>query len=223
MKISKRNIEYRIFPKFISSLDLHNKNYLFQKHIVKKFQNCKKFEIEQKSDYYKFINTDIIGNQPIDFLEFGVYKGYSLSTWAKINNHPDSRFIGFDSFFGLPEYWNKTNPKNTFTTEGEIPVIDDKRVSFVKGLFQETLYKFLSDFTVKSRLVIHIDADLYSSTLFCLAHLDHLIKQDSLVLFDEFHDLQNEFLAFYDYTRSHNRKFTILARIYWSQVAVKFL
>ena len=34
------------------------------------------------------------------------------------NSHSDSRFVGFDSFEGLPEDWNSENPKGHFTTQG---------------------------------------------------------------------------------------------------------
>jgi hypothetical protein len=45
------------------------------------------------------------------------------------------------------------------------------------------------------------------------------MKTGTILLFDEFDDLQNEFLAFYDYIRSHNRDFKIIVRRGWTQVA----
>ncbi|GGC51740.1 hypothetical protein GCM10011504_32730 [Siccirubricoccus deserti] len=49
-----------------------------------------------------------------------------------------------------------------------MPQIDDPRVSFVKGWSQETLPGFLANFTPRSRLVVHCDSDLHSSTLYAL-------------------------------------------------------
>src|SRR4051794_18834378 len=42
---------------------------------------------------------------PIDYLEFGVWEGASMRWWAARNTHPDSSFVGFDSFEGLPVNW----------------------------------------------------------------------------------------------------------------------
>ena len=220
MKINKKSISYKIFPRFLGSIDKHNKNIIFQEIIIKKSKKAKVFSKGQRLEYFNFIFKDVIGDQPIDYLEFGVFKGESIKYWSKLNKSPKSRFYGFDTFTGLPEDW-KRHPRGTFDTEGNIPKIDDTRVHFIKGLFQETLYDFLRTFSPQSRLVIHLDADLYSSTLFCLAQLDRIFNPGSLILFDEFYDLQNEFSAFYDYIRSHNSKFKIIARIGWSQVAIE--
>src|SRR5262245_32721222 len=56
---------------------------------------------------YGYINNEALGNQEIDYLEFGVYKGESLMKWAELNSKPSSRFHGFDTFTGLPEVWHK--------------------------------------------------------------------------------------------------------------------
>jgi hypothetical protein len=54
---------------------------------------------------YEHLVTQIGKSTPIDFLEFGVFRGDSLFKWAQLNTATDSRFIGFDSFEGLPEVW----------------------------------------------------------------------------------------------------------------------
>ena len=46
--------------------------------------------------------------------------------------------------------------------KGKLPNIDDDRVSFCKGLFQDTLPEFLETYDSKNVLVVNIDADLYS-------------------------------------------------------------
>ena len=58
--------------------------------------------------------------------------------WAAELTNPAARFVGFDSFEGLPEDWRPSTPRGWFKTTGP-PAIDDARVSFVTGWFDETL------------------------------------------------------------------------------------
>ena len=170
---------------------------------------------------YEYINATILENAGIDFLEFGVYKGDSLRSWLGLNTNPRSKFYGFDSFTGLPEQWGK-NPKGTFDVGGSIPEIDDDRASFVVGLFQETLTTFLESYGPEQRLVVHIDSDLYSAALYCLTKLDRFLVRDSIIIFDEFGDLENEYAAFRDYILSYNREYSIICRAPdYSRVIVK--
>src|SRR6266545_4942707 len=80
---------------------------------------------------------------PIDYLEFGVYEGVSIRYFAERHRDPESRFVGFDTFSGLPENWREFGPGH-FDVNGRVPSIKDSRVSFVPGLFQDTLPTFLS-------------------------------------------------------------------------------
>jgi hypothetical protein len=44
-------------------------------------------------------------HEPVTYLEFGVAEGKSLRKMTQEFEHPDSIFVGFDSFVGLPEAW----------------------------------------------------------------------------------------------------------------------
>lgn len=138
--------------------------------------------------------SSIGADTPVDLLEFGVFRGESMRYFAQRLQHPDSRFVGFDSFEGLPESWVGYGP-GTFSTAGQVPCIDDSRVSFVKGWFQDTVPGFLhsswSPAGNSRRVLIHFDADLFSSTLFLLTTLWHHIPSYYFV-FDEFmgHELR---------------------------------
>lgn len=44
------------------------------------------------------------------FLEFGVLDGDSIRHWAGLNANPGSRFVGFDSFEGIPAAWREREP-----------------------------------------------------------------------------------------------------------------
>lgn len=86
--------------------------------------------------------------------------------------HPECRFIGFDSFEGLPESW-LMHDKGAFSNQGREPVIGDPRAGFVKGWFQNAAPSALDALRIPSthQVLVHFDADLYSSTLFLLAML----------------------------------------------------
>ena len=51
----------------------------------------------------------------------------------------------------------------------------------------------------RSRLVVHNDSDLYSSTLFTLASLDTLLVPGAVVILDDFSMATHVFRAFADY------------------------
>ncbi len=79
----------------------------------------------------------------------------------------------------------------------------DKRAFFYQGLFQQTLPGFLKRFVNNKLTVIHMDADLYSSTLFTLTSLAPFLKKGDIILFDEFCVPTHEFLAFKNFTESY--------------------
>jgi O-methyltransferase len=139
---------------------------------------------------------------PIDLLEFGVFEGASIRWWAENNRHPESTFVGFDCFEGLPESW-QDHPKGDFSVAGNLPDIQDPRCSFVKGLFQDTLSDWICGRRFTRRAVLHLDADLYSSTLFVLIHLLPKLNKGDILIFDEFSDYMHEFKAFCDATTAY--------------------
>lgn len=171
------------------------------------------FQYEQRATFYRFINARILGKAPVDYLEFGVASGESIRAWARLNTAPQSRFVGFDSFEGLPEDWKDGAPKGTFATGGRAPEIDDPRVSFVAGLFQETVDAFSMGFRPENRLVMHLDADLYSSTLYVLMHFERHMRPGTILLFDEFtaRNCTDEFAALRDFCRACRRDYKIVA------------
>lgn len=113
--------------------------------------------------------------------EFGVYKGTSINYIAK----KTSRIIhGFDTFEGLPESWSGQFSANTFSCSKRMPKVR-KNVRFYKGLFSETLPKFLEEHK-EAFALIHIDCDLYCSTKCVFDFIKGRIKSGTIIQFDEF-------------------------------------
>ena len=151
--------------------------------------------------YEYVIETARLKNTPIHYLEFGVSAGNSIKWWAEKLTHPDNRFYGFDTFEGLPENWG-TFRKGDMNSG--IPQIDDERVIFIKGLFQETLPNFMKRHqAIQHRKVIHLDADLFSSTLYVLTSMAPILQAGDILFFDEFNVPNHEFLAFKMFTESY--------------------
>ena len=131
MNMRKARLAAKLFPWYIDLLDKVNRNALVRRWIAEQRGRIPTFD--RQYDFFRYVDKEICGGAAIDFLEFGVYKGHSIQYWSQMNCNPQSRFIGFDSFEGLPEDWTKNVPKGFFYAAGEVPQVDDKRVSFVKG------------------------------------------------------------------------------------------
>lgn len=156
---------------------------------------------------------------PITYLEFGVFQGESIKYWLSINQHPDSRFFGFDTFTGLPEDFGPGHPVGVFDVGGRFPQTDDPRVKFIAGLFQDTLPGFeIPD----GQLVIHIDCDIFSGAMFVLATLNQHIRPGTIIIFDEFCVLLEEFKAWTEYLAIYYRSAeTLVMTPQASQVAFR--
>ena len=112
---------------------------------------------------------------------------------------------------GTPGHLEPNVSEGSFRDGRTSAPTDDPRVRFIQGLFQDTLPGFLHTFAPSNpRSVIHIDCDLYSSTLYCLTQLDRLITPGTFLVFDEFGDVQHEFRAFADYRASYRRAFRLV-------------
>ena len=160
-------------------------------------------------DYHKSYHEKCLQHVSIDgmWLEFGVYRGRSICTFAEKTEH---NVYGFDSFEGLPEIWDSNNPKGCFNLRGEIPAgaIDGsndenpgmfdnsptrkikpwpKNVKLIKGLFQDTLESFLTEHAGPIAF-LHVDCDIYSSADYVLRKLEKRIVPGTVIAFDEICD-----------------------------------
>jgi O-methyltransferase len=219
----KKQMAGLVFPQYSYRLDMINHNALFSKW-AKAHTSAPYFD--NRCALYSYLNSAVLENREIDFLEFGVFEGKSLFKWAELNTDASSRFFGFDSFHGLVEdFANEwfVYRKGHFTTHGRVPETSDNRVTFVPGLFQHSLRPFLIEYRPQRQLVINIDCDLHSSTLFVLATLDHLLNNGAVVIFDEFSNPLHEFQAFHQYIAAFRNDYEVLGASgeYYSNVAVR--
>jgi hypothetical protein len=121
-----------------------------------------------REELYDHIGTKIAAAKVL-YLEFGVWTGTSMRYWSRLLQNPESLLHGFDSFEGLPEGWGPRHPKGAFSTDGQVPTFADPRVRLFRGWFQDTLPTY--SLPPHDILVVHIDADVYSSAIFVLETL----------------------------------------------------
>ncbi|TDH27271.1 hypothetical protein EXU57_06685 [Segetibacter sp. 3557_3] len=157
-------------------------------------------------DLHKYLVSEKVGaNKEIVFLEFGVFWGETFFIWVGGNKNEHSRFVGFDTFVGLPEDWGSVK-KGSFSAKGKVPNIDDSRVDFRVGLIHETLPQYVGNLQKHQAKIIHIDVDLYNATLITLIHLHPYLNKGDLIIFDDFFTItktRHEYRAFTDYLLLH--------------------
>lgn len=134
-----------------------------------------------------------------DYLEFGVFKGASLLHAQKLADRLDldhMRFIGFDSFQGLPpepEQYKEMFYEGQYSC-GEHQVrtwlsqhgADWKRLVLVPGFYDHTLTpETKTELGLTKCAVAMLDCDIYSSTKVALTWIDDVIDPGSIVILDD--------------------------------------
>jgi len=156
---------------------------------------------------------------PGHYLEFGVYKGGSITFVA--NQVGASQIVhGFDSFRGLQEDWSGTN--FNFDLQGRAPRVPPN-VALHAGFFAETLPGWLEQ-NSGSAAFIHVDSDLYEPARCVLECLQDRIVPGTVIVFDEYFNYPNwqahEFRAFSELVQRCHVDYEYLAYARF-QVAVR--
>jgi len=164
------------------------------------------YRVRNRNEVFSAV-VNQVRNEPILYLEFGVFKGASMKYWSTELKHPDTKLHGFDSFEGLPEDFDLYGPhtRGKFDLAGVPPTIEDNRVQFFKGLF----HKVLPNYSIPKHniLVINMDADLYSSTIYVLRYLRPFIKRGTFIYFDNMSRPEHEPKAFAEFIKESGLKF----------------
>ncbi len=151
--------------------------------------------------------ADTVEGTNVLYLEFGVGKGGSMRYWSTRLSSPASELHGFDSFQGLPTDWLRERPAGHFSTGGRPPSIDDPRITFHVGWFDETVPMF--EMPPHDRLVVTLDADLYGSTVTALNYLRDKIAPGTFLYFDEFNHRADELRAFDEFLTATGHAFQL--------------
>lgn len=137
-----------------------------------------------------------------DYLEFGVYRGYTITAayhFAQMFGLSSMRFYGFDSFSGLPAlkdidsgggfYAGKyTCSLEEYQKNLIMGKVDNAKFQTIPGWFSETLNpKTKKELSIESAAIIYIDCDLYESTVPVLDFITDYVKDGTLIIFDDWY------------------------------------
>jgi O-methyltransferase len=194
------------------------------------------------------IGIQMINQVEGDYLEFGVFKGARLTqayetavflhqSVAKANKAKDPylnkissknletmRFIGFDSFEGLPKAGDLDVAKGQEEWLGEggfsagleevkslLPKkgIADGRIKLVKGWFDQSCTdETKRQLELKAASIVYIDSDYYESAVPALEFVTDLLVDGSILIFDDWflfkgRNDRGEQRAFYEWKERH--------------------
>lgn len=140
------------------------------------------------------------------YCEFGVYKGGTLDHFTQVL--PNITFHGFDSFRGLQEDWGgyKAGHLDLGGRPQTLQFGTDRKVVLHDGFFEDTIPAFTKSYSGPISFM-HVDCDLYSSTVTIFKHLKERIVPGTVIMFDEFvtgipeGDERKAFLEFLEETK----------------------
>jgi len=168
------------------------------------------------SRYYlrEYCCSLIKNKKEITLAEFGVWSGNSINSFSEYL--PQASIFGFDSFYGLEEDWLGFNlTKGSFNLEGIEPEVKENVILY-KGLYKDTVPKFINNFKIKKQLdLIHMDSDTYNPTFYVLNSIVNLIKPGSIIIFDEYFGYPNwrnhEYKAFQEFVLNNSIQYKYIA------------
>lgn len=186
------------FNKLRSWIGNNKEGMLLNDFYVSKRDFTKRYKLyEAVSKHYELDTKEIL------YLEFGVAAAASFKWWLAKNTHAGSGFYGFDTFEGLPEDWGGFFKKGDM--HADVPTLEDERATFIKGVFQDTLCGFIDankEALKTKQKIIHLDADLFSATIFSLSQLYQYLNKGDIIMFDEFNVANHEYQAFRIFTET---------------------
>ncbi|MDH4109636.1 MAG: class I SAM-dependent methyltransferase [Gammaproteobacteria bacterium] len=225
MPLFKRTLSEFLFRRFmlkhyasnlLVDMNLEAKHQTFE-YIKAHMIDAPYFEKHDKLVAYALTQA----TKPGLYLEFGVGRGKSMR-W--IAPRVQGTVHGFDSFEGIPEHWNG-NPIGAFAQK-KLPKVPSN-VEFHIGLFGDTLPEFMQAHAGPVAF-LHVDCDLYSSTVTVFEHLGPRLQPGAILLFDEYYNFhrwqQHEFKAFQEFVAGAGIRYEYIGySVTGQQVVVRLL
>ena len=171
-----------------------------------------KFDYTKREKLFEYVIEKEGLDTNVDYLEFGVSTGNSFRWWTSRLKNKEARFYGFDTFTGLPEDWGPFKAGD-MSNGNKPPEIDDDRIKFFQGVFQQTFVLFLANYKNENKKIIHLDADLYSATLYILTLITPYLKSGDIIFFDEFNVPMHEYKAFTEWANSFYIDYEVIGTV----------
>lgn len=163
-----------------------------------------------------------IVNIPGDILEFGVFKGISLTRFltfrALLENNFSRKVYGFDNFGAFPKAKSKADNnfiKNWQKRTGygiKIDELDkilkDKNFSnfdLIKGNVLKTLSKFLKKNNNLKISLLHLDMDVYEPTKYVLNKLLKYMSKGGIILLDDYTGVEGATRAIDEFIKKNKK------------------
>ena len=180
------------------------------------------FETQKELLDYALLQTTVAGH----YLEFGVFTGGTIRYIAgrlRRSGRGDASIHGFDSFEGLPTAWSGFSlGQSAFSRGGKMPRVPSN-VTLHKGWFKDTIPRW-RDAVAGPVAFIHVDCDIYSSTVEVLDGVHGRLQPGTVIVFDEYFNYPNwerhEFKAWHEFVQSRGVTYEYLA-FARQQVAVR--
>lgn len=199
---------------------IFNRNkYIFQREYKFVDEDSKFSHILEAVNYVKVAGAD--DRIPCTYFEFGCHSGRTFSAAIRASEglKIPFKFYAFDSFQGLP---NVSTAEDGIFLKGEFSTsVADflsavkkysgyslKNDSIIKGYYSESLTIELQEKLPRIG-VLHIDVDLYSSTVSVLNFIRPLICPGTVILFDDWYcfspgSILGEKKAFDEFLKKNN-------------------
>lgn len=173
------------FEKFDGGDLVSNSDVRELEHQVGRFLNMKAIKDE-------IVKCQLTG----DILEFGTWQGLGLIYLSNLFDDSQIKYIGIDSFEGLPDsstIWKKGHFNNTTEDSARVNIekygkLSSEQLVLIKGWFDNPYVKNRLLEVSSDILLVHLDADLGSSTKDALSLIENFLVERSKPLYLLFDD-----------------------------------